>query len=229
MDEHLSKDQAKVFLSATMKLMFLAKRGRPDVLTSVAFLSTRANFATSGDCSKLHTVIGYLANTKDLLLTLEASSLTSMICSVDSSYGVHSMGKSHTGVAISLGKGTVSAASSKQKIVAKSSCEAELIGISDGLSPIIWVRDFMICQGYKMGPAALLQDNQATIRLAHRGKPGTIKTRHIHIRYFFITDRISNGEIVVDYCPTDETVSDMLTKPLQGSKFIYLRSILLNL
>jgi hypothetical protein len=228
-DEVLSPIQSKVFLSATMKLMFLVKRGRPDALTPVAFLSTRANKPTVGDTSKLQRVIQYLANTQDLLLTLEASSLTSMICSVDSSYGVHSMGKSHTGVAITLGKGTVSALSSKQKIVAKSSCEAELIGISDGLSPIIWVRDFMICQGYKMGPAALLQDNQATIKLAEKGRPGTIKTRHIHIRYFFITDRISDGEIVVDYCPTDETVSDMLTKPLQGSKFIYLRSILLNL
>ena len=48
-------------------------------------------------------------------------------------------------------------------MVSKSSTEAvELIGISDMLSQVIWTRDFLVEQGYEVGPARLQQDNQFT-------------------------------------------------------------------
>jgi hypothetical protein len=43
-------------------------------------------------------------------------------------------------------------------------------------------------------------------------------TRHINIRYFFITDRIARKEIAIQYCPTKEMVPDYFTKPLQGAQ-----------
>ena len=39
------------------------------------------------------------------------------------------------------------------------------------------------------------------------------------MRYFFITDRISKGEVQVKWCPTKEIVRDFMTKPLQGLVF----------
>ena len=45
------------------------------------------------------------------------------------------------------------------------------------------------------------------------------RTRNIHIRYFYAHERITDGMIVVTYCPTKEMVSDYLSKPLQGSLF----------
>eukprot|EP00974_Lingulodinium_polyedra_P113649 11003506-Lingulodinium_polyedra.AAC.1 len=53
---------------------------------------------------------------------------------VDASYAINCDGKGQTGVAISLGQGAIYSRSTKQRLVAKSSTEAELIGISDGLS-----------------------------------------------------------------------------------------------
>ena len=44
-----------------------------------------------------------------------------------------------------------------------------------------------------------------------------------------MTDRIKSGEVVVDYCPTDQMVGDYFTKPLQGSLFRRMRSLLMNL
>ena len=43
------------------------------------------------------------------------------------------------------------------------------------------------------------------------------RTRNIHIRYFYTTERVKDGTIVVTYCPTKEMVADYLSKPLQGS------------
>jgi hypothetical protein len=45
------------------------------------------------------------------------------------------------------------------------------------------------------------------------------RTRHINIRYFYITDKIRDGTVVVTYCPTKEMILDYFTKPLQGFLF----------
>ena len=54
-------------------------------------------------------------------------------------------------------------------------------------------------------------------------------TRHIDIRYFFVTDRVKNGEMRIEYCPTTDMVADFFTKPLQGSLFRKLRASILNI
>ena len=41
----------------------------------------------------------------------------------------------------------------------------------------------------------------------------------MNIRYFFITDRVKSGELVIRYCPTGEMLADHFTKPLQGEAF----------
>jgi hypothetical protein len=33
-------------------------------------------------------------------------------------------------------------------------------------------------------------------------------------------DRIQKGDMIVEYCPTKDMISDVLTKPLQGSAFV---------
>ena len=44
-------------------------------------------------------------------------------------------------------------------------------------------------------------------------------TRHVAIRYFFISDRIEMKDIRVVYYPTEEMIADYFTKPLQGALF----------
>ena len=44
-------------------------------------------------------------------------------------------------------------------------------------------------------------------------------TRHVQIKYSFVTDKIKNDEMRVLYCPTKEMVGDFYTKPLQGTLF----------
>ena len=70
----------------------------------------------------------------------------------------------------------------------------------------------------------LNQDNQSTIKLSENGKASSGKgTRHINIRYFFITDRIARKEVAIQYCPAKEMVADYFTKPLQGELFYKFR------
>jgi hypothetical protein len=147
---------------------------------------------------------------------------------IDASYGVHIDGKSHSGMIIALSAGPLFVKSSKQKIVTKSSTEAELIAFSDMCSNVIWCREFLINQGHKMPPARVFQDNQSAIALEEKGTASSERTRHVHIRYFWIKDRIANGEIQVKYLSTSQMIADILTKPLQGDLFVILRDKLLN-
>jgi hypothetical protein len=48
-------------------------------------------------------------------------------------------------------------------------------------------------------------------------------SKHIEIKYYFICDKVQEGEVKLQYIITDEQVADILKNPLSGIKFAYLR------
>ena len=57
------------------KLLFMAKRARPDLLTVVSFLCMRVQGATQQDLSKLERILGYMKATQDHVLVLHAQTM----------------------------------------------------------------------------------------------------------------------------------------------------------
>ena len=88
----------------------------------------------------------------------------------------------------------------------------------------------MKAQGYQVDENILYQDNKSSILLEKNGKASSSKrTRHISIRYFFVTDRIAKGELSVEWCPTVQKIADFMTKPLQGALFRKFRDIIMGI
>jgi hypothetical protein len=217
------------FHTLSAKLLYLSKRTRHDIQVAVCFLVSRVQEPTEQDVKKAIRVLRYLYGTQHLGVIIEPDANFFCVRSyIDASYGVHPDGKSHTGVTISMGKGPIMSKSTKQKLVSKSSTEAELIALSDSASSVIWVRNFLEAQGYKMPPAEVYQDNTSTMAMIAAGMPTSNRTRHISIRFFFVKDRVASGELDISYMPTIDMVGDILTKPLQGELFLKLRKELLN-
>ena len=52
--------------------------------------------------------------------------------------------------------------------------------------------------------------------------------KHVHVKYYFVTDKIKNKEVKVVYCPTDELVADYNSKPLQGKLFYRHRNAIMG-
>lgn len=130
---------------------------------------------------------------------------------------------------MSLGSGSVISACTRQKINTTSSTEAEVVAVHEVMPKILWTRYFLEAQGYQVDRSVVYQDNMSSILLEKNGKASSSKrTRHMNIRYFFICDRVKSGEINVDYCNTNEMLADYLTKPLQGTKFLAFRKIIMN-
>jgi hypothetical protein len=224
----LSAAKQVEFHSRVAKVLYPTKRVRPEMSPVVSFLTTRIDKATQDDWDKLDRGLRYINGTRELGIVIELFDPIAIEAFIDASHGVHADAKGHTGGCITLGKGPISTKSTKQKVVSKSSTEAELVGLSDYLSQVIWTRDFLIAQGHSIQAALVHQDNKSTIALAEKGRSTSERTRHINIRYFFIKDKIDSGEVKVQYLPTGEMLADILTKPLQGELFRRLRRLLLN-
>jgi hypothetical protein len=183
--EFLDKETADLFHHLTAKLLFVAKRARPDIQTAVAFLTTRVKKPDKDDYKKLTRVMKYLRSTPDLSLTLEDDNTHVVKWWVDASFAVHPDMKSHTGGTLSLGKGSVYSASTRQKLNTKSSTEAELVGVDDVMPLILWTRYFLDAQGYDVKENKVFQDNQSAMLLEKNGRRSSSRrTRHINIRYF---------------------------------------------
>ena len=148
---------------------------------------------------------------------------------VDAAYGVHLDMRSQTGGVITFGLGGIICRASKQKINTKSSTEAELVGASDFLPNTIWVQHFMAAQGYPVRTSFFEQDNTSAIKLAKNGRASVgQRSRHIHIRHFWIKDRLSQDNITLRHCDTVSMLADFLTKPLQGALFRKFRDVILG-
>jgi hypothetical protein len=129
-----------------------------------------------------------------------------------------------------MGKGMPITGSNKQKLNTRSSTETELVAADDFMPMIIWTNLFLEAQGYGAKETILYQDNQSAILLEKNGRKSSGKrTKHLNIRYYFITDRISRKELSVVYCPTEEMIGDFFTKPLQGKLFYRFRAVIMNL
>ena len=156
--------------SVVCKLLYVALRGRPDIFLAVVFLASRVSNATIQDQAKLKRLLEYLYGTYNLPLILGADDIHTLYTFVDASYAVHEDMKSHTGGVITFGRGGIACKSAKQKLVTKSSMEAELVGASEYLPSTLWVQHFLQAQGFPHVTSYFEQDNQSTICLERNGR-----------------------------------------------------------
>eukprot|EP00804_Cyclotella_cryptica_P003530 CCRYP_002153-RD/>CCRYP_002153-RD protein AED:0.77 eAED:0.38 QI:0/0/0/1/0/0/3/0/416 len=225
----LPEEQAAAFHRTTAQLLFLSGRARRDIQTAVAFLTTRVKQPDEDDWGKLKRVLRYLNGTKEMGLRLGVENMGLVRWYVDASYATHEDCKGHTGAMMTMGTGAAISISRKQKTNARSSTEAELIGVYDALPSILHARYFIEAMGYNVKNNIIYQDNKSSITLEQNGKAsGSKRSKHIKIRYFFIKDMIDQREVEVRHCPTTEMWSDILTKPKQGKEFLLMRSKLLG-
>jgi hypothetical protein len=98
------------------------------------------------------------------------------------------------------------------------------------MSSILWTRNFLTAQGYKVTDNILYQDNKSAILLERNGRVSSTKrTKHIDVCYFFVTDRIKHGEVKAEWCPTNEMIADFMTKPLQEKLFIKFQDLVMGI
>ena len=79
-------------------------------------------------------------------MVVSADDSERMTWNIDASFVVHSDCKSHTGSSLTLGHDSILSISAKQNINTKSSTEAELVGVDDAITFVMWMKYFFELQ-----------------------------------------------------------------------------------
>ena len=121
---------------------------------------------------------------------------------------------------MTLGEGAVMNFSRKQKVNTRSSTETEIVGVDDAIPDVLWSLYFMQAQGYGTEIARIFQDNNSAILLEVNGRASSSKrTKHIKNKYFYVKDKVAQGEIEIRKKDTNDMWIDTNTKPKQGAPF----------
>jgi hypothetical protein len=166
----LGEEQARALHQSVVQLLFATTRARKDIQHTVAFLTTIVKSPDKDDRMKLKQLLKYIRGTIYMPLILKADSLNIVKWWVYTSYATHGDCKGHTGATMSMGTGSITGISKKQKINTRSSTESELVGVHDVAPQMLWTRYFIESQGCKLKESVLHQDIMSAMLLETNGK-----------------------------------------------------------
>ena len=215
----LNGDAKGAFHTGVAKLLYLAKRTRPDILTAISFLAGRVNSPTEEDWEKLDRVYGYLSVKSASGVKFSGGADIDVECYADAAFMAHDDCKSRTGGCVRVCGGVVATVSTRQKIVTKSSTESELVALCQMATVTLNCRAFLEAQGIPLKTSKVYQDNKSVLDLMRAGKPTSSNTKHIKMRYFFVKQHVESGELELVWCGTKDMLADLFTKPLVGELF----------
>ena len=226
------------FMEITGTLMYAAISSRPDIANAVHWLACNTVAPTSRHMQAAERVLRYLSGTKALGLvfgsrngTEQADSRSATVeCSAyaDADWaGDRSDRRSISGWVAMINGDPISWSSKKQSIVALSTCEAELYAEAAAIQEVQWVRGMIAELGLESGaPSVIHGDNQSTLAVSKNGVKGE-RTKHVDVKYKFITECIDDGVVQVKWIPSRENIADIFTKPLDVQTFTGFRAQLM--
>jgi hypothetical protein len=215
----LNEKMRKVFHSMVARVLYVSKRVRMDTLVVTSFLCTRVTKATVEDQAKLEYLFGYLKNTLGRCLVIAGDQRLQICAYIDAAFALHADSKSHTGVVITVGGAAVYVSLRKQKCMAKSPTEAELVGLTDNLGLVELLHEFL---SFLLGRKALIpviyQDCTSVISLITIGG-GVTRTKHMRARMNLGKESVNEKRVLVRYLNTKEMMADGASKVLEGAAF----------
>ena len=112
----------------------------------------------------------------------------------------------------------VSWKSRKQPTIALSTCEAEYIALAAAAQEILYLSQLLNEIGFQLKfHPVIYEDNQGTIALANN-PVNRQRSKHIDIKYHFIRTEVNRGTLMLKYCPTEDMIADVMTKPANKAK-----------
>jgi len=132
--------------------------------------------------------------------------------------------KSTSGHYFMLGKTVCLWSSKKQLIIALSTCEVEHVTVATSTCQSVWLSNIMTQIGINLDVLINIYfDNVSAINLA-KNSVFHQRSKHIDFRYHFLRDQVRKNKL--EYCTSEDQISDILTMPLKIDAFIKLRDLL---
>jgi hypothetical protein len=223
-------------------LLYAAISTRPDIAHAVQQLTRFMQTPIQRHELAAERVLRYLAGTKDICLIFgrtklnhhpsDSNSVTDPLvinAFTDADWANDRVDrKSITGWVTKINGDVISWASKKQRTIAQSTCEAELYAEAAGIQEILWQRGLL--NELKLpvqNGSTVYGDNQSTITISKNGIKSE-RTKHIDVKYHFVTEQINEGTIKLQWVPTENQQADIFTKALARPQFERLRKELMS-
>lgn len=170
-------------------------------------------------------ILRYLAGTLSHSLHFSPTQATSFLAYSDAGWISDSDdSRSQFGYAIFHGSNLISWTSRKQKVVARSSTEAEYRSLAYTAAELLWLN--LLASELHVpitGPLLLLRDNVGAIFLSKNPVIST-RSKHIALDFHFIHDQVDSGTLKIGHVSSVDQLADIFTKPLSKDRVSFLRS-----
>ena len=243
-EEPLSPAEHQRYMEIVGTLMYAAISTRLDIAHAVHYLASHMLAPTQLHMRAAERVLRYLAGTKSAGLSFGArSGVAAMgdsrghgerqqldVCAfADADWaGDRSDRKSITGWVAKLNGDPISWSSKKQRTVALSTCEAELYAEAAAIQEVLWLRGLMKELRLQSNTGSVVHgDNQSAIAVSKNGIRSD-RTKHVDIKYHFVTESVEQGEVLLKWVPTNEQQADIFTKALAAPVFLQFRRQLMT-
>nr|KAJ0191944.1 hypothetical protein LSAT_V11C800425760 [Lactuca sativa] len=132
--------------------------------------------------------------------------------------------RSQYGFVIFHGSNLISWTCRKQKVVARSSTEAEYRSLAYTTAELMWLKQLVIdLQAPIHTPPLLLCDNVGAIFMSKNPVIST-RSKHIALDFHFIREQVEAGELNICHVSSVDQLADLFTKPLGKDRVSFLRS-----
>jgi len=216
----IASEKQKMFRSGAGMLLYLVKHSRSDIANATRELSKSMDGATEVGFQELLRVIKYVLDTEGYGLKLEPKKDTEMwsiTAFSDSDWAGDKQSRiSVSGYVLYFCGVAVAWKSKGMKHITLSSAEAELVALSECVKDVRFVMKIM--EDLKLEvkrPVVVRVDNVGAMFLAENSTTSQ-RTRHIDIRYKWVSEFIENGDVQIVFVKTAENDADIFTKNVSG-------------
>lgn len=216
------------YMSLVGKIGYIATSLRFDARYAYLILSRRISNPRRWEMYLAVWVMDYLGKTRDLPLVLGGNSCELQVY-CDASFATLEERKSVKSACVrtSDGSGIIWGTSGVIKNIVQSTWEAEVNAAADAVDMMIYLVNICEELSYAVGSKVVRIDNESAINWL-MGENISSKTKHVELRLFRLRHIVQQALFDLEYVTSEQNISDILTKPMVGKKFIKLRALVMG-
>eukprot|EP00252_Welwitschia_mirabilis_P004570 TRINITY_DN14889_c0_g1_i4.p1 TRINITY_DN14889_c0_g1~~TRINITY_DN14889_c0_g1_i4.p1 ORF type:complete len:342 (-),score=63.55 TRINITY_DN14889_c0_g1_i4:372-1256(-) len=207
------------YRSAVGSLLYLTAT-RPDIQYAVGVVARFMSNPKEKHWNVVKKILRYVAGTLHfgLLYGKQESPTFHAYCDADWGGCLDTL-KSTIGSAFMIGEFLIAWISKKQSLVAQSIAESEYVAMAATVQQIMWlVKLFDDLKFEIFPPTPIYSDSKSAVSIALNPVMHQ-RTKHFDLKYHFIRDVVSNGQIQILFVQGTDQFADIFTKSLPATRF----------
>ena len=219
-DRLLNAEGIQQYQALVGAVLYVSRVTRWDISYAVNQLARCWSKPARAHLTKAKHLLRYFKGKPDLPLVYKAGNFQLKVYS-DASFGAEpNKCRSTSGFLVMFCGAPISWASTLQKLIARSTVEAELIDLAYAAREAVYVARILTELGYgsHFESVSLWGDNTGSLSLAANAGYSA-RTKHCAIRYHFLSELVASGKLSMHHVPSAYQLSDILTKFLSKASF----------